>query len=274
VAETAVGRSADTGSDSIRRRELLVDGDVHIDVLIDGVGPAIVMLPSSQRDSLDFDAVVERLARAGFKVLRPQPRGMARSTGPMSDLDLNALALDVKRVIDQFGDGRAIVAGHAFGHFVARVTDLNHADSVRGVAVLGGAARVFPPGLTQALDIAADPRQPRDERLTALRLAFFAPGSDPSTWLEGWHPELRDAYRRVSATPPKQAWWPVTHAPILDLQGEVDPWRPPSTRDELRAVLGDKVTVRVVARASHALLPEQPDAVADAILKWARSLPP
>jgi pimeloyl-ACP methyl ester carboxylesterase len=274
ATETPVGQPGATGGDTLKRRELLVDGDLHIDVLIDGAGPAIVMLPSSQRDSLDFDAVVERLVGAGFKVLRPQPRGMARSAGPLSALDLNVLAFDVKRVIDRFGDGRAIVAGHAFGHFVARVIDLNHAESVRGVAVLGGAARVFPPGLTQALDIAADPAQPRDDRLAALRHAFFAPGNDPSAWLAGWHPELRNAYRGVSATPPKQAWWPVSNAPVLDLQGAVDPWRPPSTRGELHAVLGDKVTVRVIAQASHALLPEQPAAVADAIVEWARSLPP
>ena len=274
TAEAAVKAPGATADAAVRRRELLVDGDVHIDVLIDGAGPAIVMLPSSQRDSLDFDGVAERLAGAGFKVLRPQPRGMARSTGPMSGLDLNALALDVKRVIDRFGDGRAIVAGHAFGHFVARVADLNHPASVRGVAVLAGAARVFPPGLTEALDIAADPARPRPDRLAALQRAFFAPGNDPTAWLAGWHPELRDAYRGVSATPPKQAWWPVSHAPILDLQGALDPWRPASTRDELQAVLGDKVTVRVITQASHALLPEQPAAVADAIVEWARSLPP
>jgi len=258
----------------VRRRELLIDGDLRIDVLIDGSGPALVLLPSSQRDSLDFDAVAERLAGAGFKVLRPQPRGMARSTGPLAGLDLNALAHDVARVIERFGDGRAIVAGHAYGHFVARVTDLNHATSVRGVAVLGAAARVMPPGLTEALDTAADPGRPRTERLAALRKAFFAPGNDPSAWLDGWHPELRDTYRRASAIPSRQAWWPVSNAPILDLQGANDPWRPESTRDELQAVLGDRVTVRVIADASHALVVEQPAAVADALVDWARTLAP
>ena len=70
----------------MKRRELLVDGPVQIDVRVDGVGPAIVMLPSSQRDSLDFDDVVGHIAKAGFSVLRPQPRGMAHSKGPLESL--------------------------------------------------------------------------------------------------------------------------------------------------------------------------------------------
>jgi pimeloyl-ACP methyl ester carboxylesterase len=257
----------------VQRRELLVDGTVQIDVLVDGVGPAIVMLPSSQRDSLDFDDVAGRIAAAGFTVLRPQPRGMAHSKGPMRGLTLTELAQDVAQVITRLGGGRAVVAGHAFGHFTARVADLNHPERVRGVAVLAGAARTFPPGLPAALDMAADASRPRDERLAALQRAFFAPGNDATAWLDGWHPALREAYRVAAATPPKAAWWPVSQAPILDLQGACDPWRPAATRDELREVLGSKVTVQLIAQASHALLPEQPAAVAAAVTAWARTLP-
>ena len=260
----------------VHRRELLRDpqrADVRIDVLVDGDGPALVMLPSSQRDSLDFDDVAQRIARAGYRVLRPQPRGMGRSSGSMQLLDLNVLARDVALVVEKLGDGRAILVGHAFGHFVARVTDLNHPQLVRGVVVLGGAARVFPLNIADSLAIAADASRPDDERLQHLRIAFFAPGNDASSWLAGWHPELREAYRRVSANPPKEAWWPVSHSPVLDLQGADDPWRPAATRDEVKKVLGDKVTVKVLPNASHAMIPEQPAAVVDAIVEWARALP-
>lgn len=258
------------------RRELLGDGTVSIDVLVDvppgGAGPAIVLLPSSNRDSLDFDDLAGRIAMAGYEVLRPQPRGMGRSAGPMAGLSLSTLARDVATTIDRLGGGRAVIVGHAFGHFVARVTDLEHPDRVRGVVVLGGAARVFPPGMTEALGVASDPSRPRDERLKALQFSMFAPGNDASSWLEGWHPGLRSAYRRVSATPDKDRWWPVANAPILDLQGADDPWRPPATRDELKDALGERVTVRVIPRAGHALVPEQPAAVAQAIVEWVQGL--
>ena len=42
-----------------RRRELLVDGSRQIDVVVDGRGPAIVLLPSARRDSLDYDELAE-----------------------------------------------------------------------------------------------------------------------------------------------------------------------------------------------------------------------
>lgn len=251
----------------------------QIEVLIDEAAttaapaPAIVLLPSSLRDARDLGPLASCLAGAGFRVLRPQPRGMGASSAPPAGMTLHDLADDVAQVISAFGGGRAIVAGHAFGHFVARVADLEHTGRVRGVVVLAGAARTFPPGLTQALELAADATQPRDVRLAALRHAFFAPGHDPSAWLDGWHPHLREAYRTAGTTPDKHIWWPVSHAPILDLQGACDPWRPGSTRGELRAVLGDQVTVQVIADASHALPDEQPAAAAAAIVAWARTLP-
>jgi pimeloyl-ACP methyl ester carboxylesterase len=257
-----------------RQRVLLEDGPTRIDVIVEGRGPSVVLLPSSQRDSEDFDDLAQRLAAAGFKVLRPQPRGMGRSTGAMQDLNLRVLATDVAATVRQLGDGRAVLVGHAFGHFVARVADLDHPQLVRGVVVAGGAAREFPPGVAQSLAVASDPSQPREARLRGLRHAFFAPGNDPTPWLEGWHPELREPYRRAGAVPAKEQWWRASHSPILDLQGAEDPWRPPSSRNELRDVLGAKVTVQVIPHASHALIPEQPEAVAQAIARWIATLPP
>jgi len=256
------------------QRELLAGGGCPIDVLVDGAGPALVLLPSSQRDSLDFDRLANALAAHRFKVLRPQPRGMQRSGAALPGLSLADLAHDVARVTAAFGEGRAIVAGHAFGHYVARVADLEHPARVRGVVAIAAAARVFPPGLAQALDTAADAARPTAERLAALQHAFFAPGNDAGAWLDGWHPDLREVYRAAAAVPPKDAWWPVSHAPLLDLQAACDPWRPPATRDELRRVLPHQVSVMLIGQASHALPVEQPQAVADAIAAWARGLPP
>lgn len=228
-----------------------------------------VLLPSSQRDAHDLQALAQALQRLGHTVLRPQPRGMGRSTAPRADLTLHTLAADAACAIEHLLGRPAVVAGHAFGHFLARVADLEHPQWVCGVAVIAGAARQFPPGLSEALDCAADPRRPRAERLASLQLAFFAPGHDARGWLEGWHPHLASLYRRAGALPPKSQWWPVTHAPVLDLQAADDPWRPPSTRSELQDALGDKATVQVLPDASHAVVAEQPEAVARALSEWA-----
>lgn len=257
-----------------RTRELVASGDVQIEVIVEGTGPAIVLLPSSRRGSEDFDAVAARIAAQGFRVLRPQPRGMGRSTGPLDKLTLTALAQDVVLAVDRFGGGRAVWVGHAYGHFIARVADLQHPRAVRGVVVAGAGARTFPPGLLDSLEIIVDTKRSDAERLANLKKAFFAPGNDATGWLAGWHPELSVPYRAAVATPPREAWFPVTNSPILDLQGAADPWRPRSTSNELKDLLGAKVTVQLIANASHALLPEQPAAVADAIVAWVRTLPP
>jgi pimeloyl-ACP methyl ester carboxylesterase len=248
-----------------------------IEVLVDEpaqtTASALVLLPSSQRDSHDFGDLAQRLAARGHRVLRPQPRGMGASSPPPPGMTLHTLAGDVAATIEACAGGPAVVVGHAFGHFVARVTDLDHPQHVRGVVLLAAAARHFPPGLSAALDLAADHTQPRAQRLASLQHAFFAPGNDATAWLDGWHPHLRAGYRAAGTTPAKDRWWPVSHAPILDLQAADDPWRPPSTRFELRDALGAaKVTVEVIGRASHALVPEQPAAVADAVAEWARAL--
>lgn len=260
-----------------RRRELLSSQGAMVDVVIDepasGEGHAIVLLPSSLRDSLDYDDMSHRLALAGFRVLRPQPRGMGRSTPPTGTLTLDLLARDVVNTVNALGGGRAVLVGHAFGHFTARVADLNHPDSVRGVVVAGAAARVFPAGMPESLAIASDPAQPATLRTEHLQRAFFAPGNDPTPWLDGWYPQWRVLYRAAGAVPPKDKWWPVSHAPLLDLQGAQDPWRPPESRAELQQALGsERVAVHVIEGASHALLVEQPAAVAAAIVHWVQQL--
>lgn len=255
-----------------RRRELLDLGDARIDVIVEGAGPAIVLLPSSLRDSEDFDPLAESIAAEGFQVLRPQPRGMGASSPPPPGMTLETLAADVAGVIGQLADGPAVVVGHAYGHWVARVTDLRHPRAVRGVVVLGAAACQFPPGMAEALAIASDPQRGDEERLAALRTCMFAPGNDPRPWLAGWHPQWRAAYRAAAQQPPRDEWSGRTHAPLLDLQGARDAWRPPATRGELRDAIGERVTVRLIEGAGHALVPEQPRAVARAIVDWVRQL--
>jgi len=52
-----------------RRSELVRYDNVQIEVVIEGDGPAVVLLPSLARDSDDYDEVAEGLTAAGFRVL-------------------------------------------------------------------------------------------------------------------------------------------------------------------------------------------------------------
>lgn len=259
-------------ADAGRTRSLIRSGDTVIDVIVEGRGPAIVLLPSLGRGSEDYDAVAEGLAAAGFRVLRPQPRGIAGSGGPMTGITLHDLARDVAGVIRALGDGRAVVVGHAYGNWIARMTAVDHPDLMRGVVIAAAAAKTFPPELSRAINRAGDAALPEGARLEALRLAFFAPGNDPTGWLSGWHPDVRDSQRGAAAATRQAEWWSGGTAPLLDLQAEQDPFKPADRRAEMKDEFGARVSVMVIAGASHALFPEQPRAVVDALIAWIATL--
>jgi pimeloyl-ACP methyl ester carboxylesterase len=107
-----------------------------------------------------------------------------------------------------------------------------------------------------------------------LRFAFFAPGNDPSGWLNGWHPDVRDAQRAAVAAVKQSEWWSGGSAPLLDLQAAQDPFKPADKRNEMKDEFGSRVTIAVIQNASHALIPEQPQAVVEALTAWIKTLPP
>jgi pimeloyl-ACP methyl ester carboxylesterase len=256
-----------------RQSELVHYNDVQIDVVIDGSGPAVVLLPSLARDSDDYDEVAEGLAADGFRVLRPKPRGIGRSTGPMTKITLHDFARDIAEVVKKLGGGKAVIVGHAYGNWVARMTATDHPDLVRGVVIAAAAAKQYAPELSTAVTQAGNLSLSDEERLAALRFAFFAPGNDPTVWLKGWHPEIRDAQRAAVAAVKQDEWWSGGTAPLLDLQAANDPFKPESKRNEMKDEFGSRVTVMVIPNASHALIPEQPKAVVEALSRWIKTLP-
>ena len=256
-----------------RSREVIRTDDASIEVISEGTGPVIVLLPSLGRDSEEFDPVAERIAAAGFRVLRPQPRGYGGSVGRMTALSLHSLAKDLAAVIQHEDSGPAILAGHAFGHFVAKMTAVDFPQLTRAVILIGAAQKTPDPEVKKSVEIATDPTQPEAERLKHLKLVFFAPGNDPTPWLSGFHTEVRGVEIFARDSTPQAEYWSAGTAPILDIQGADDPYRPLASRDELVKEFGAKrVKTVLVPHAAHALIVEQPRAVADAIISYARAL--
>jgi hypothetical protein len=94
------------------------NGEAVIEYQIDGKGPAVLMIASLGRPASDFDELSGSLVAAGYSTIRPQPRGIGGSTGPMNGLSLSDLAADAMAAAD---DGLIIVIGHDFGQRVARM---------------------------------------------------------------------------------------------------------------------------------------------------------
>jgi pimeloyl-ACP methyl ester carboxylesterase len=256
-------------------------GNVTIEVLSQGHGPAIVILPSLGRSGDDYSVVSRLLAENGFRVLRPQPRGIGRSHGPMEGLTMHDLAADVASVISSENAGPAIVVGHAFGNFVARQIAADRPDLVRGIVLAAASAGKVPLGSTEkpigpemrkAIDGPADSSLPEEKRLEYLKIAFFAPGNDARVWLGGWNAAVHHMESHAREHTPVDDYFAAGNAPILDLQAEYDPVAPRRFAGVLKSMLGDRVTVVVIPNASHALVPEQPAAVSAAIANFARQV--
>jgi pimeloyl-ACP methyl ester carboxylesterase len=259
-------------------RNVIANRDVRIEVLAqgDGQGRVVVLLPSLGRGASDFDPIAERLASAGYRVLRPQPRGIGESRGPLTGIDLHDYASDVAAVIAHEGNGPAFVVGHAFGNRVARMLATDRPDLVRAVALV--AANIgkapSPPEVRQAIRNSADPLLSDAERIEALQFAFFAPGNDPRVWLEGWHPEVLQAERIAGDRTSREEDFAAGRAPILYLQPDHDPLAHVEDAKAYKERFAERVTVVVIERSSHAVVAEQPDAVSSALISYARDLWP
>jgi hypothetical protein len=108
--------------------------------------------------------------------------------------------------------------------------------------------------------------------LAALRQAFFAPGHDASIWLTGWYPEtLKMQIASVDGVDPNR-YRAAGSAPIFEIIAALDPFHQRNYWGDLRAQLGSRVTSTVIEDASHALFPEQPAAVASAVIDHVATL--
>jgi pimeloyl-ACP methyl ester carboxylesterase len=259
-------------TNSNRKSEFVTENGVEIETYIDGDGPAFFILPSYGRDGAeDYDIFTAQIVRAGWKVLRPQPRGIAGSKGPMTDVTLHDLGNDVALCIRTMGDGPSILLGHAFGNAVARIVATDHPALVRGVILAASQASKLPEHVAKAPFIAGDPSAPEIDRLEVLRMAFFAPNHEPNIWLDGWYPKTLKMQHGAAQAVTLSEYWACGDVPLLEVFGQFDPFKPKEYWTELRDQFGNRVTTVVVDDASHALFPEQPVPVAQAVISWLMS---
>ena len=237
-----------------------------------GDGPPVVMHPSLGRWSRDFDQLAEALVAAGFRAVTIDPRGVGESSAPLEPMPLRCWADDVVAVTTALGLTSVHLVGHAFGNRVMRQVASDHRDLVRSVVLLGAGGRVH--GDDEARAAVArcfDLDLPEAEHLEAVRTAFFAPGNDPEVWLDGWFPAAKDAQQLAFGADVAQ-WWLGGVAPMLVVQGLQDRAAPPANGRQLRDERTARTELVEIDGAGHALLPEQPDAVAAHVVAFLRGI--
>jgi pimeloyl-ACP methyl ester carboxylesterase len=227
----------------------------------------VVMLPSLGRGSHDFDDLAKCVAQAGYRVTLPEPRGIGGSSGALADQTLHDFGDDIAAVIEQTMPATATIVGHAYGNRVARTVASDHPRLVeRLILIAAGGIVPIRPEILEAMRGCMTPTLTREERLRYLAKAFFAPGHDPSVWLEGWWPEVAVAQSAAVRATNTEDWWEAGGKPIVVLQASDDAIAPRANAEDLKRRLGERVEIVDIADAGHAMLPEQPEQIARAVL--------
>ena len=239
--------------------------------------PALLLLHGALNDASVWGQVGPACAAAGQRVLAPDQPGHGGSAGPLLP-DIAALAAWALRVADAAGLDRFSVAGHSMGSLIALEVAAQAPERVAHLLLLGTAfpMRVSPALLESAV---ATPEAGMD----LINTLSYSPAAAAQT--EGPLAEARAASRALMAR--TQAGCTdgnlflhdfqlcdryadgLTAAarvrcPVTLIQAEADRMTPAKATVALVEAL--KAEVRAVP-GGHAMLQEQPEAVARAVLE-------
>ena len=253
-----------------RRRSTINGRETKLNVEVTGEGPTMLMLPSLGRGPADFRDLGDRLARSGYQAVAMEPRGMTGSSAALDGITMEHFADDAAMVIDAMG-GPAVVIGHDFGGQVAQMVAHLYPNLVSSLVLLAapGPMPAKPEPATALRRVFITDLSDADH-LEAVSLALFAEGNDPVVWVNGWYPTLAFAQAEAERHVPPEDLWGRLRRDVLIVQGEDDRIVVPENARMMADRFGALATLVSVPNAGHALLPEQPAAVAAAILSWVR----
>ncbi len=235
-----------------------------------GEGQPLIMFASAGREASDFNELAQALADAGYKSILVEAPGIGGAKAGKAAPTLFDLAQDVAPIIEQQDQG-AIVLGHAFGNRLARTVATVYPGEVEGVILIAaGGKRAIDKRAMNALLASFDPALALEDRREQIRYGFFADGHViPDYWLRGWHGQTAIMQGEATARTRSETWWAGGKGPMLVIAGMHDTIAPPQdTVDLLEADFPARVTAIRIEEAGHALLPEQPDLISEAVIAW------
>ncbi|HHL43909.1 MAG TPA: alpha/beta hydrolase, partial [Hellea balneolensis] len=245
-------------------------------------GETVILLASLGRSVSDFNALVSSLNSQGYHTISVNMRGVGKSkfAPKQSNLNLFDLAKDVHLAImpDADREKPVILIGHAFGNRLARAYASAYPQSIKALVLVaaGGSQKLDPSQkVTQALGNSFEWKMWPPKRYREIQYAFFADThKPPNSWKRGWYKKAAKLQVMASQTTPLPTW----HAgdgksPILVLQAANDRIAPAKTTSQV--LLNDfpkRVQIVEIENAGHALLPEQAEAISDAVIQFLQHL--
>ncbi|HWH09103.1 MAG TPA: alpha/beta hydrolase [Candidatus Thermoplasmatota archaeon] len=242
-------------------------------------GLPILLLHGFPLDHGMWAAQERALAAAGFRVLAPDLRGMGKAPPGKGPGSMGAYAGDVLRLADRAGLRRFALAGFSMGGYVAFEVARRAPERLLGLALVD--TRMEPDseeGRRGRAAMMEKVRQQGPQALVDAMLSKMLSNSAPSEAVERVRATMMrtpidgavQALEAMAARPDSTATLRGLACPVLVVVGEQDALTPP---DAARAMAQAARDARlVVVPGAHLTPVESPDAVAEAMLAWARGL--
>lgn len=243
--------------------------------------PVVMLLHGAQNDHSVWALQSRALAHRGYAVLAPDLPGHGRSSGPPLQR-VEAMADWILALLAAAGLERAVLAGHSMGSLIALEATHRAPQRVRGLALLGATC---PMRVSDALLEAARTEQDAAiDMVAAWSHASWLPGpSSAGPGISVINTARRLMQRMAARGAPQllltdfaacnayangETAAASVACPTLFVQGRKDVMTPPRSAQSL---IGAIKHARVVGvDAGHAMMSEAPDAVLDALLRFAR----
>jgi pimeloyl-ACP methyl ester carboxylesterase len=258
-------------------------GDAEIVYEVMGDGPAVVLLHAFPLNRVLWRPVAERLA-SRYRVLLMDLRGHGESGAGNGPATMEKHALDLARVCDAAGIGRAVFGGVSIGGYVLLEFWRRCRERVRGLML-------------------ADTRAQADSdaaRAARLQAADEVEKHGPTQFLEAMLPRIlgestqrgrRDlmeaaqamarqmtvagiaaVQRGMAERPDSLSTLPTISVPTLLLFGEEDQATPPAEGELMQAQIPG-AALRILPRAGHVSVFEQPDEAHQVIRTFLDQMP-
>lgn len=230
----------------------------------------IVLFASLGRESSDFNDLAVALSQQGFAISLIEAPCLNGAAPSLENPSLFDLADDVGVYLRTRSEP-VFLLGHAFGNRLARATASKYPTQVKGVILIaaGGLKPIDTKAVEALLNCFNDKLSP-DEHLAAVRFGFFADNNAvPKYWRRGWHRRTADLQSQATRAVSSEDWWAAAGKPMLVVAAMNDTIAPPQdTVALLKREFPERVSAVTIENAGHALLPEKPDEIAEAVLAW------
>lgn len=253
---------------------IIASPHAQLDVIHAGSGPVVLCLPGAGRPASDFVFLIKALAAKGYCGIALNPRGIGKST-PLAMNNTLAFSIadyeqDILAVIKHFGSSQPVtLVGHALGQRMARYIAQQHPDIIDALVMLAPGSKT-PSGSAEFARffecLAGDQRS--GEFLDALQASMFAKGNSASCWQSGWSTAAAFAQGAAVQSIGLSDYWHAGTANLLAISGEQDIAAGSDLTKELSDDFSQRIKIHRITNAGHALLPEQPAAIAEHVLGW------